>query len=426
MRGRGLLFLSLALNAALAAGLYCFWRSRPAPRPAAGLQAATNAPVRERIIPVYRKQFFAWSELESTNYDIYVANLRDIGCPEPTIHDIILADVNKLYDERKAGEDQTPEHFKALDEERQTLLVRLLGENWDAAETRAGFAFSKVSFTDPLLDELPAEVRAMVRDILTRWSQQAVTDRLAAAVLEQKMRFELAGVLPPAPLEELLSRYSANAVNLNNQFAELKFFKATPEEFRNCFRATDQLDLQLRLLGDAADAATQAQRQALQQQREFALKNALGPRRYAEYTRLQDPDYRDALAQAQVQAADNPSPAAQVLYQINQETTLQKALVQADPSLTETQKAVALKQVELDQMKAQAQAQGEPPEPPPLPVTLTEVNRPYVLSSDDTLASIARRFRISPDKIRAANPGLDFRGLKSGETINIPMLVPAQ
>jgi hypothetical protein len=40
---------------------------------------------------------FHWSQLESTNYRIYVANLRRIGCPEPTIRDIITADVHTLY-----------------------------------------------------------------------------------------------------------------------------------------------------------------------------------------------------------------------------------------------------------------------------------------------------------------------------------------
>jgi hypothetical protein len=424
MRGRGLLFLSIALNVALAAGFFFLWNSRPGPRPAAGLRAATNAPVRDRIVPIYRKQFFAWSELESTNYDIYVANLRDIGCPESTIHDIILADVNKLYDERRAGADQTPERAKALDDERRTLLTRLLGENWDAAETKAGFAFSKVAFTDPLLDDLPDDLRAKVQDILTRWSQQAVTDKQAAAVLEQKMRFELAGVLSPPQLEELLSRYSANALNLNDQFAELKFFRATPDEFHNCFRATDQLDLQLRLLGDADDPVAQAQRQALRQQREFAIKTALGPKRYAEYQRLQDPDFRDAVAQTL--ASGSAPPAAQALFQINQETTIQKTLVQADPGLTETQKAVALKQIELDQMKARAQAEGQVPEPPPLPVPMTEVNRAYLLSSGESLASLAQRFQVSPDKIRAANPNLNFSAIKPGETVYIPVLVPAQ
>jgi hypothetical protein len=38
--------------------------------------------------------------MESTDYQRYIANLRTIGCPEQTIRDIIIADVNKLFEER--------------------------------------------------------------------------------------------------------------------------------------------------------------------------------------------------------------------------------------------------------------------------------------------------------------------------------------
>ncbi len=40
---------------------------------------------------------FHWSQLESTNYGTYIANLRSIDCPEQTIADIITADVRALY-----------------------------------------------------------------------------------------------------------------------------------------------------------------------------------------------------------------------------------------------------------------------------------------------------------------------------------------
>jgi len=36
---------------------------------------------------------FHWGQIESTDYAVYVANLRSIGCPEQTIRDIISADL---------------------------------------------------------------------------------------------------------------------------------------------------------------------------------------------------------------------------------------------------------------------------------------------------------------------------------------------
>src|SRR2546427_564779 len=42
-------------------------------------------------------QPFNWREVESADFRKYIANLRSIGCPEETIRDIIITDVNKLY-----------------------------------------------------------------------------------------------------------------------------------------------------------------------------------------------------------------------------------------------------------------------------------------------------------------------------------------
>ena len=41
-----------------------------------------------------------WRAVESDDYRRYIANLRAVGCPEKTIRDIIVADVNELYRRR--------------------------------------------------------------------------------------------------------------------------------------------------------------------------------------------------------------------------------------------------------------------------------------------------------------------------------------
>ncbi len=421
MRGQTILFASISLNVALAAA-WVLMPKTPAPKPAAAAQESKRLPGQTKLVPVIRKQFFSWSEIESEDYEKYIQNLRAIGCPEQTIRDIILADVNKLYNERKATEQQSPEHFQALDAERQTLLAQLLGADWDAAERNAGFAFSRVTFTDPLLDELPAAVRTQVLDILQRWSQQAVPDDRAAAALEQKVRLELAGILSPAQLDELLSRYSANAANLNNELAQLKYFKTTPQEFRALFRATDAFDLQLRLLGNADDPTTQAQRQAIAQQREAAIKNALGAARYAEYTRLHDPAFRDAVEA--VIAGGGTAQAVSALYAVNQEVSLQQALIAANTNLTALQRQIELKKIELAQLQAEAQATGQlPPEPsaPPQPTVST---RPHVIQPGETIGLLARNYSTRVSDIIAVNPGVNFSALKPGDTINLPVILP--
>ena len=39
---------------------------------------------------------FHWSQLESTNFQTYIANLRGVGCPEQTIRDMVAAELPSL------------------------------------------------------------------------------------------------------------------------------------------------------------------------------------------------------------------------------------------------------------------------------------------------------------------------------------------
>jgi hypothetical protein len=46
---------------------------------------------------------FRWSQLEAKDYPTYIANLRAIGCPEQTIREIVVADVDDLYAPRRGA-----------------------------------------------------------------------------------------------------------------------------------------------------------------------------------------------------------------------------------------------------------------------------------------------------------------------------------
>jgi len=74
---------------------------------------------------------FHWSQLESSDYRIYIAKLRAIGCPPQTLRDIISADVDTLYTKKRkelhlddiasaAGPWSRPEET--------ALVARLLGD----------------------------------------------------------------------------------------------------------------------------------------------------------------------------------------------------------------------------------------------------------------------------------------------------------
>ena len=109
------LTISLLLNLSLLGALML--ASRQVPRDgASSLLPATPqvkmatplvAAVPPDPVPLDRREPFHWSQLESTDYHVYVQNLRAAGCPEPTVRAIVTADVNRHYDaqyQQLAGE----------------------------------------------------------------------------------------------------------------------------------------------------------------------------------------------------------------------------------------------------------------------------------------------------------------------------------
>lgn len=101
--------ISLLINAALLAAL--IWTGRLAkPRPeqttsgAPGAAQSHSASLKPAAGPVPSPEAlhpepapFRWSQLQSSDYRIFVKNLRAIGCPEATVCAIVTADVEAVY-----------------------------------------------------------------------------------------------------------------------------------------------------------------------------------------------------------------------------------------------------------------------------------------------------------------------------------------
>jgi len=445
MRWRALAFLSLGVNLLLAAVWLGWPRHRLTGTAGAGRGGADGGGA-GRTNLVVRRLPFMWQEVESTDYPTYIANLREIGCPEQTIRDIIIADVNALYARKRATELVTPdqqwwrsepdpvvaaaaaEKARALETERRELLANLLGLTWEAGDLASLPRPSRpgVLLDGALLGSLPAETKQAVQEISLRSQERMQTyldalrnqgrdpDPAELAKLRQQTRDDLARVLAPGQLEEFLLRYSQYASNLRNEFGQLQFFNPTPDEFRAVFRATDSLDQRIQLLADATDANGVAARKALEDERENAMKLALGAKRYEEYRFLHDPLYRDAVAAAQ--AAGTPD-AVGKLYAINLAAASAHQSIADDSTLTSDQKDIAAKSLELDQLKANAVATGRdlPPEPPSIPP-----KRTYMLRPGDTPAVVAMIYGVPESAILAANPNVNFSRLRPGDSINIP------
>src|ERR1051326_5313381 len=373
MRWRAFALVSLGVNVLLAAVWLLFARHPLAGSLSASAGLAERAEAAGRTNIVLRRQFVTWQDIESADYPTYITNLRSMGCPEQTIRDIIIADVNALYARKRDTELVTPEQqwwrsepdsnvlqvvtekSRVLDDERKALLSRLLGPNWESGDlvnlprpTHPG-----VVLDGPVLGTLAAETKQSIQEVsehsearlqayLDAQRQQGkAADPVELAKLRQQTRDDLAHVLSPAQLEEFLLRYSQYANNLRSEFGQLRFFEATPDEFRAVFRATDSIDQQIQLLADSTDPNSAQARQALEAQRENAMKIALGAKRYDEYQLLHDPLYRDAVATAE--DAGTPE-AARTIYQIKLAAASTQEDITNDNTLTASQKAIESKQ----------------------------------------------------------------------------------
>jgi hypothetical protein len=446
MRWRVLAFISLGVNVVLAIG-WAVAVHRHADRSAARDLAIAPGTNDLHPKPIVRRLLFTWGEVESPDYATYVSNLRGIRCPEQTIRDIIIADVNSLYARRLATEVVTADQqwwrsepdpnlvavaeakLRDLEQERRALLEKLLGPSWEAGDLVRLPRPSRpvIALDGEVLGTLSLETKQAVQDLHTRL--QARLENYAAAQarlgqnpdpvemarMREQTRYELARVLSPLQMEEYLLRYAPNADALREEFGQLRFFSPTPDEFRAVFRATDAFDQRLDLLPESNDANTLLARKSLLEQRESALKLALGTKRYQDYVMLHDAPFREAVAAAQ--QAGTPD-AARTLYQINLAAAAEQNRIQGDTNLTAAQKNIQLKQLDVEQSMANTLATGGelPPEPPPAPPP----RRTYTIRAGDNAAVVGMIYGVPESAIRAANPDVNFNSLRPGDAINIP------
>ena len=248
MRGRVLLWVSLGLNIALAVMLVRFSPEITDRSPVLAVTPPPmDAPRTYRTNVVVRRQNFTWNEIESADFPTYIANLRAIGCPEATIRDIIVAEVNQVFARRRATEVITAEQkwwrsepdlevtqlasekLQALDAERRTLLSTLLGPDWESSFYPYPDHPETPPLDGPLLGALPPQTKQAVRNIESRATERRQTyleslqkegkepDPAELARMRQQTRAELAQALNPEQLEEYLLRYSGHASSLRGE-----------------------------------------------------------------------------------------------------------------------------------------------------------------------------------------------------------------
>jgi hypothetical protein len=323
------------------------------------------------------KKKFTGQDVDSAPYLSYIESLRAVGCPDDKIRQIILADINELFDKKRvkeAVENDTQwwksetdllrmnvlqEKGRALEEERHLLIAKLLGPEAAESEKSEALLWSSVQLTGPVLGALPADKHNQVQEICGKslerqqsafWSRMndgQPMNQIEMAKLREQTRADLRTVLAPDEMEEFLLRYSHNAHQLR---LELRGLDPTPDEFRKIFRAIDALDHQVQLEYGGVETMSQQQRERYERQRDVAIRETLAPERHQAFLMTKDPLYRQAQMYAMQYNA--PPKAVMPLYRMAQVTESKRQQILNNAALTPQQKSEALNAVNIEQQQS--------------------------------------------------------------------------
>jgi hypothetical protein len=331
-----------------------------------------------------------WRSLESTNYVLYIDNLRAFGCPEETIRDIIITDVAKLYAGRRAAlraelqpykfwqtadpltgapgvSPELQRQLRGLDKEQRDLIRELLGVDVRTEMARYynddTYGEQNDNFLPPAKQEqvqtLVQQFDDLEQDIYSRTHGILLdTDQEDLKQIQRQRKAALASVLTPEEMEEYELRHSDTA---NNMRSQLSGFQPSEEEFRKVFRLQRTFDESYDQAFDARDDAAMAGKAETQQTAQEALnaeiRKILGPARYAEYQRAQDTDYR-SLLQLGERFETSPDIAGRV-YNMKQAAEQYKLQVESNPNLSEEQRAQMIAALARETERSVASTMGD-------------------------------------------------------------------
>ena len=317
---KSLFVISITLNAGLIAAMALFVNRREVVVPAlvsvpgAASRQTGRSTKQTTYVPVNvtNEVTVDWRMVESEDYKKYIANLRAIGCPEETIRDIIIADVNKLFASRRTQTSGQPQEefkfwkkgrtmFRGLDEEKikqqkelarekHTLIKDLLGIDYvDNTSTAEAFnPFSEMlgflaRGKQQQVAELEATYVAKQEKLFENRGAGPPTpeDREKFRQLERQKEAEIAKTLTPQEFEDYQLRMSRTARALRNSLGD---FDATEQEFRELYNARKSFDDQFGpFSNNDEDTATFVQRTRARADMEKQLQQTLGPERFKQW-----------------------------------------------------------------------------------------------------------------------------------------------
>ncbi|MCD6051868.1 MAG: hypothetical protein K0Q55_3277 [Verrucomicrobia bacterium] len=372
MSSRAVIILSLGLNAVLGATTF-YYVTRPAPVAPAPAEPAVKVVKQKVEVTTVETNTVVkqinWQVVESADYKKYIANLRSIGCPEETIHDIIKADVDKLYAARRKeitkpkaefkywetgmqalmGDATNPEivdKLQALALEKRALLKELLGIDVADKPDLMAAAFNPI---ERLLNFLPDEKQTKVLEMMQQFQAKMMKsmsggapdeqDRKNLMAAQKEYEASLEKMLSPQEFEQYQLRLSQTSMMMR---MELDGFTPSEQEFKDLFKLRKGFDDENGGMFGMMDQSKEGREkyQAAQKELNEQIKNTLGEARYADYEREKDYQYKGVSKF--VQRQNLPKEAAVKVWDTKKTAEAEAGKVRNNASLSQEQKNAAL------------------------------------------------------------------------------------
>lgn len=319
---------------------------------------------------------FKWAQLESEDYRTYIQRLRAIGCPEQTIRDIVIADLDKLlsprlqsiYGRRKELKYWHPEEEelannqnhqdwtrkeKAIDREKREVIKELLG--FDLIRERMKQK-GQEDYYERRLSFLPDEKRDQLRQILDKFDEQeqrlrekewdtgetlSAADLAAIKQMQAQKQEEITKTLSPTEREQFDLWLSPTANSVRHSIYGMD---ASEEEFQAIYKVRKAFDAQWADADSSLmDNATRQQMEQARKDMEKQIQQALGDKRFAEYKRGEDEEFH--YLNVVISRYNLPREKAAEVYDVRKASLDMTQVVQSDPALTPEQKTATLNRI---------------------------------------------------------------------------------
>ncbi len=378
MRSGTILTLSICGNLLLLGVLGYLHKSRPAPaQSAVVIQAMTNVAAESQwvvsnapVVATLVTNRFHWRKVESDDYEKYIANLRAIGCPEKTIQDIILADVEKLFAERsrranyqevfwqtgsqrKSARQAQEQGKRALDKEKRDLIRKLLGIEWNSSGRAWDKDLKELAIFTFFVGPAPEGASQQVVSVVKKYEalREEMTERSLGILLptdyEQmkktraQMVQEFAAILNPAQLQEFSARMAITDLLDNDQLdgtgvtaAECREMALIKVKLEGAFVKMFNWD------DSEEEEKASGQRSA---QLDAEIKKLLGEPKFTEVQRMKEPSYRELREFAAEHGL--PKESAVKIYELKQLSDTELAQVQGDRTVDTETRAAQLREI---------------------------------------------------------------------------------